>query len=339
MSKNAMTMNKTQIAAAFAASAVLALAMFFVATPAVHADDWSSGGDYTSGGFCGSCGFGGDTGGWTSGGDYTSPGYCDTCSLGGSTGGWTSGGDYTSTGYCDTCSYSSGYMPSYSGYGGGYSTGGYSYGGGWSFPYSSLGGGYSGGGSSNSNTNVNQNYCTNGSCNTAINAPTTVVTNNPAPQTVVYAQPSYPIYNTPVYIPSGPTPYDICPNIAGIQASLPTGYYMQNGNCFYNATPVAQPYVTLAAVPYTGLDLGPVGTALYWGFLVLWCLIAAYLIAVKKVQNNIAAWFTGRSVETTEVVAHAAPAAHAPVAHSAAPIVVQFDGIDPFIQSQINRTK
>ncbi len=339
MSKNYMDMKKTQIAGAIAASAVLALALFFVAMPnTVHADDWSSGGDYTSGGFCDSCDLGGSTGGWTSGGDYTTQGTCDSCSLG--TSGWTSGGDYTTQGTCDTCGYtggytSGGYTPSYGGYstGGGYTSGGYS------FPMSTLGGGYGGGSSlSNSNTNVNTNYCTNGSCNTAINAPTNIVTNNPAPQTIVYAQPSYPIYNTPVYIPSGPSVYDICPNIVGIQASLPTGYYMQNGNCFYNAAPVQpiQPYVTLAAVPYTGLDLGPVGTALYWGFLVLWCLIAAYLIAVKKVQNKIAAWFTSDASHTTTVVAHTAPAVHVAPAqfHS-----IQFDGIDPFIQAQINRTK
>lgn len=332
MSKNAMTMNKTQIAAAVMASAVLALAMFFVVAPMAHADDFnSSGGSYGYGGVC--CSVGGNVSFDSSGGSF---GYDGTCC------GYTGGDSFTSTGgsygYDGTCCGTSyGYAPSY----GGYFYGGYMGTSGWtsSFPFS-FGSGYrsTGGGSSNSNTNINENYCTNGSCNTAINAPTSIVTNNPAPQTVVYAQPSYPIYNTPVYIPSGPAPYDICPNIAGIQASLPTGYYMQNGNCFYNATPVVQPYVTLAAVPYTGLDLGPVGTAMYWGFLVLWCLIAAYLIAVKKVQNTIAAWFTGRSTKTTHVVAHA-PAAHAPVAHAAPKAVAQFDGIDPFIQAQINRTK
>lgn len=47
------------------------------------------------------------------------------------------------------------------------------------------------------------------------------------------------------------------------------------------------PYVTLSAVPYTGLDLGPVGTVLYWAFLVLWCFVAAYLIVVKRVQISV----------------------------------------------------
>jgi len=46
------------------------------------------------------------------------------------------------------------------------------------------------------------------------------------------------------------------------------------------------PYVTLSQVPYTGLDLGPVGTALYWVFLVLACAVAAYLFAVKKIHTG-----------------------------------------------------
>ncbi len=50
------------------------------------------------------------------------------------------------------------------------------------------------------------------------------------------------------------------------------------------------PYVTLASVPYTGLDLGPWGTAFYWLFLGLWCVFGAYLIAIKRVQNRAAAW-------------------------------------------------
>jgi hypothetical protein len=148
-----------------------------------------------------------------------------------------------------------------------------------------------------------------------------------------------PVYNPPVYIPTGPALYDICPNIVGTQASLPVGYYVQNGYCYQNTIAYqAQPYVTLAAVPYTGLELGPVGTAVYWGFLVLWCLIAAYLIAVKKVQNSIVAWFTGSTPSQVEHAVTLAPAGHAHVAETSAHSA-QFDGIDPFIQSQINRTK
>lgn len=40
--------------------------------------------------------------------------------------------------------------------------------------------------------------------------------------------------------------------------------------------PLASVY--LSQIPYTGLDLGPIGTALYWIMLVLWSLAAAYLI-------------------------------------------------------------
>jgi hypothetical protein len=48
------------------------------------------------------------------------------------------------------------------------------------------------------------------------------------------------------------------------------------------------PYITLSSVPYTGLEMGPVATAAYWSFLVLWTLVAAYLIAVKKVHYSMA---------------------------------------------------
>src|SRR3989344_7218486 len=157
------------------------------------------------------------------------------------------------TGYQDTWSpsYDSGYMP---GCGGGF-------GGGRFF----TGGGFMGGGSYSAPgyTNVNTYTCTNGSCNQNINAPTNIVTYYPAQQT-------YPVYQP---VPTYPTVY--------VPPAQP--YYQQP--IAYNNRPA--PYVTLSAVPYTGLDLGPWGTAMYWGFLVLWCLIAAYLIAVKKIQNKI----------------------------------------------------
>jgi hypothetical protein len=75
-------------------------------------------------------------------------------------------------------------------------------------------------------------------------------------------------------------------------------FYGDNGaqvNCYVTVNvnpvyipPVAQPpYISLSQAPYTGLDLGPWGTAAYWTFLVAWCAFAAYLIAVKKVQNRL----------------------------------------------------
>ncbi len=40
-------------------------------------------------------------------------------------------------------------------------------------------------------------------------------------------------------------------------------------------------YVYLNQIPYTGLDLGPVGTVVYWTALVLWSLALAYLLMFK----------------------------------------------------------
>lgn len=194
--------------------------------------------------------------------------------------------------------------------------------GGWSYPVSSFGG--TGG------TYVSQNQAqsqsqTSTNVNNNVN---NVNVNVPASQpTVVYqTQPVYqPVYQAPQY--------DYCQNFPGIQTILPAGYYVQNGNCYQNyVQPVypTQPYVTLSAVPYTGLELGTTGTIIYWGFLVAWCLLAAYLIAVKKVHNKIAAWFMGSEQVETKV-AYVAPAAAATTASA------EFSGIDPFIASQIRR--
>ncbi len=220
------------------------------------------------------------------------------------------------------------YTPSYSDYGDyGYGSSGWMSGfsggsfGGWSYPGMPIGGGAS---NSNTNVNTNTNTCTAGSCNTAINAPTTVTiaggNSNPYP---VYIPTYTPTYNPPVVYQQ---PYPVC-NTCGCP-----GYQA----CY---RPAPQPYVTLAAVPYTGLELGTTGTILYWGFLVLWCLLAAYLIAVKKVQNNIAAWFTGsKKVSTPVATVHSAPQHETVVIKTTAHVEPQFAGIDPFIASQIART-
>ena len=232
----------------------------------------------------------------------------------------------------------------------GYDTG--SYGGGYSYGGGFTGGSTMGGSSyrqapgyayqpqytSPSNTNIWDNgntytyapseTCTAvNSCNSywddhsIFNAPTTIVTNNPAPQTIVYAQ-QPPVYTqpAPVYTPT---------------------YYPAQRPIAYNNTP----YVTLAAVPYTGLELGPVGTALYWGFLVLWCLLAAYLIVVKKIQNKIAAWFTGSPQNSTAQKSSDLPSSGALRATPAGQTFVRQNfapklaGIDPFILGQISRAK
>jgi hypothetical protein len=53
-------------------------------------------------------------------------------------------------------------------------------------------------------------------------------------------------------------------------------YSGSSGQIIHTA-PVAS-YVYLSQIPYTGLDLGPIGTVVYWAVLILWCLAAAYLI-------------------------------------------------------------
>lgn len=316
---------------ALAAFMLLASAAFF--TPVAHAADmdldlgggWGTTGftDYASPSY--DSGFGGwGTTGYT---DYAAPSYNDY-------GGWGT------TGYTDYAS------PSY----GGYSSGGYGGFGGFSLPF--MGGGSGGGNTqsqsqaqsqSSNNTNVNNNVIT-------ITQPSpTVVTqvqsvcpigtygtypNCVYPQTQVCPTGSTGTYPNCVY----PQPtYDICPNIPGIQNILPAGYYLQNGNCFqqYAPTPTPYtPYVTLSAVPYTGLELGPIGTFLYWAFLVLWCLAAAYLVVVKKVQNRVVAslnkFFFGSNT-------------HAKVSHKTMSVAVaapaSLDTTDEFIASQINRVR
>ena len=56
----------------------------------------------------------------------------------------------------------------------------------------------------------------------------------------------------------------------------------------YYAQAQTNPYVTLSAVPYTGLDLGTAAEIAYWMFLALWAVFAAYLMFVKRVQNSFA---------------------------------------------------
>ncbi|OGG74158.1 hypothetical protein A3A40_03280 [Candidatus Kaiserbacteria bacterium RIFCSPLOWO2_01_FULL_54_20] len=243
-----------------------------------------------------------DLGGWDDVGyfDMSEPTY------GG--GGWDDVGYYDMSQPSYDSYYDDYYTPSSGGYGGG------SFFGGSGFMGSS---GFTRPGNVNSNTNINENTCTNGSCNQNINAPTNIVTNYPAQQT-------YPVYQP---VPTYPMVY--------VPPAQP--YYQQP--IAYNNRPA--PYVTLSAVPYTGLDLGPWGTAMYWGFLVLWCLIAAYLIAVKKIQNKIAAWFVGgtepsQNISSQKVLGSASPQPDHFAQKYSAP---KLAGIDPFIQSQINRAK
>lgn len=78
-------------------------------------------------------------------------------------------------------------------------------------------------------------------------------------------------------------------------------------------------FVYLSEIPYTGLDLGPLGTAMYWLMLVLWSLAAAYLIFfnVLPVAYRKLGAFGGNVKDVlgqpAVVVATHTPEVHAPV--------------------------
>jgi hypothetical protein len=87
-------------------------------------------------------------------------------------------------------------------------------------------------------------------------------------------------------------------------------------------------YVYLSQIPYTGLDLGPIGTVVYWTLLVLWCLAAAYLIIFTLIPfiyhriygfgMNVGALLNqpaGAAVAVAGAHGAAAPAHAAPATH------------------------
>ena len=95
--------------------------------------------------------------------------------------------------------------------------------------------------------------------------------------------------------------------------------------------PVAAAYVSLSQIPYTGLDLGPVGTVVYWITLILICLAAAYLIIfnlVPLIYRRMTSFGSGVSQVLNQpsglalaagagvVAGHEVSASHAPVAVS-----------------------
>jgi hypothetical protein len=98
------------------------------------------------------------------------------------------------------------------------------------------------------------------------------------------------------------------------------------------------PFITLSAVPYTGLELGPVGTVLYWAFIAFWCALAAYLIVVKRVQNQVYDSLMGIFFGKASSHAQVAHAGHAHVSYTT-PVVRVEDKTDDFILSQINRVR
>lgn len=101
------------------------------------------------------------------------------------------------------------------------------------------------------------------------------------------------------------------------------------------------PYVTLSAVPYTGLELGSYGKVLYWSFLILWCVFAAYLLAVRRVYNDMARWFRrslfGGAVPAQVHTAHAEHHLTNHVAHQQVEKNTAIEAADPFIAAQLER--
>ena len=183
----------------------------------------------------------------------------------------------------------------------------------------------------NGNTTDSNNSCVHpGSCstddhsvvnaNTTISTPTTVTISNANPTyypPATVAQPTY--YPAPVQQP------------AYYQAPLQQPIYRN---------PV--PYVTLSQVPYTGLDLGPIGLVFYWSFLVLACLAMAYVIVVKRAHYRLASALKGFLFGTEEEEEETEQIEIAPIQTSITPqpkAVGYNDEIDEFVMSQINRAR
>ncbi len=191
---------------------------------------------------------------------------------------------------------------------------------------------------SNTNTNINTNTCTTNSCNyydnSVFNNPiTTTIAQDDHSAKVIYAdqedRKSKKSRDRQDYNDCYGSNYGYGYN----DCYQPMPQYPQYPPVAYNPTP----YVTLSAVPYTGLELGPAGEALYWAFLVLWCLVAAYLIVVKRVQNKVVSALNGFLFGASTATATTAHATHAPsrVHVAEAKMDVADSGIDSFIASQI----
>ncbi len=264
---------------------------------------------------------------------------------------------WVDTGYQDT------YAPTYgSGSTGGSSGGGYSMpsfggssGGGYSMPsFGSANYGYRAAyeyptyqqpSKSSSNTTVTTNTCTNNSCNSSY-VDNSIVDNsieiNDSYNTVYQKSQQKEQYRDDCYDYGYNQGYGYNGYSEGYgQDGYNYGAYNYQGNCYSYSAPVAYnttPYISLSQTPYTGLDLGPMGEVLYWTFLVLWCLAAAYMIVVKRVQNKLVAFLNGFlfGTSTKTTVAHAT---HAPAhTHAVASAPLVEEGIDSFIQSQIKRS-
>lgn len=101
------------------------------------------------------------------------------------------------------------------------------------------------------------------------------------------------------------------------------------------------PFVTLSQVPYTGLDLGPFGTFMYFVSLTLWCLYMTYLVVIKKIHIAIAQYLNSLFFKSSTASVESEKKETTPV--QALPYVMEYkapkeDAVDEFIMQQIHRS-
>jgi hypothetical protein len=103
-------------------------------------------------------------------------------------------------------------------------------------------------------------------------------------------------------------------------------------------SPGEQPlaFVYLSQIPYTGLDLGPWGTAMYWIMLILWSLAAAYLVlfnAMPFALKRVNAF--GSQVKETLAGDRSVPEPiqeYAPAAVAEAPVASTYTAPQPMVE-------
>ena len=131
-----------------------------------------------------------------------------------------------------------------------------------------------------------------------------------------------------------------------------TNVYGQTMECATTVSVIAASGITasvvsvaLAAVPYTGLDLGPVGLVIYWSVLILFCIVAAYQLAVKCIHMKFFRWLKvflfgdGAATKIVEIKNEKAVPAAMPVP-TPTPSKIESDTadkVDDFIAQQLTR--
>lgn len=110
---------------------------------------------------------------------------------------------------------------------------------------------------------------------------------------------------------------------------------------------VAGSYIYLSQVPYTGLDLGPFGTAIYWVALIGWSLALAYLVLfgvvpfagtrMRTFGERVSLALTTNAVTSTnasQAPAFSYSAAHIPETQEASRGYSTFDGFKSFAKNE-----